>query len=179
MKQKLGRKLLSFLLTLAMVIGLVPGMSLTAYAATDTYTALKNNATVVLFNGYNWYIIEDNSTSATEGTVTLLAADNGFGLSKFSDSNSNAYSSSKIKDALDEMTAEGGAFAGVADAIADTDLADVSVTGAKLYLLSTSEAQNLNSTILGYNYPEADNGIAKRLHTGNCAGVFSWVRLAA
>lgn len=34
MKQKTGRKLLSFLLTLAMVIGLMPGMSLTAYAAT-------------------------------------------------------------------------------------------------------------------------------------------------
>ena len=158
MKQKIGRKLLSFLLTLAMVIGLVPGMSLTAYAATDTYTALKNNATVVQFNGYNWYIIEDNSTSATEGTVTLLAADNGFGLSKFSDSNSNAYSSSKIKVALDLMTAEGGAFAGVADAIADTDLTDVSVTGAKLYLLSTSEAGNLNQTILEYNYPGADRG---------------------
>ena len=141
-----------------MVLGLMRGMSLTAYAATDTYTALKNNATVVQFNGYNWYIIEDNSTSATEGTVTLLAADNGFGLSNFSDSQSNAYSSSKIKVALDAMTAEGGAFAGVADAIADTDLADVSVTGAKLYLLSTSEAGNLNQTILGYNYPGADKG---------------------
>ncbi|XME01724.1 hypothetical protein QYZ88_013585 [Lachnospiraceae bacterium C1.1] len=32
-KRKLGRKLLSFLLTLAMVFGLMPGMSLTAYAA--------------------------------------------------------------------------------------------------------------------------------------------------
>ena len=32
-KRKLGRKLLSFLLTLAMVVGLMPGMSLTAYAA--------------------------------------------------------------------------------------------------------------------------------------------------
>lgn len=31
-KRKLGRKLLSFLLTLAMVVGLMPGMSLTAYA---------------------------------------------------------------------------------------------------------------------------------------------------
>ena len=31
-KRKLGRKLLSFLLTLAMVIGLMPGMSMTAYA---------------------------------------------------------------------------------------------------------------------------------------------------
>ena len=35
-RRKLGRKLLSFLLTLAMVVGLVPGMSLTAYATTDT-----------------------------------------------------------------------------------------------------------------------------------------------
>ena len=34
MKSKTGRKLLSFLLTLAMVVGLVPGMSLTAYADT-------------------------------------------------------------------------------------------------------------------------------------------------
>ena len=33
MKQKTGRKLLGFLLTLAMVIGLMPGMGLTAYAA--------------------------------------------------------------------------------------------------------------------------------------------------
>ena len=32
MKQKTGRKLLSFLLTLAMLIGLMPGMGLTAYA---------------------------------------------------------------------------------------------------------------------------------------------------
>ena len=33
-KRKLGRMLLSFLLTLAMVVGLVPGMGLTVYAAT-------------------------------------------------------------------------------------------------------------------------------------------------
>ena len=32
-KRKLGRKLLSFLLTLAMIVGLMPGMGLTAYAA--------------------------------------------------------------------------------------------------------------------------------------------------
>ena len=37
MKQKIGRKLLSFLLTLAMVIGLMPGMGLTAEAATIQY----------------------------------------------------------------------------------------------------------------------------------------------
>ena len=34
-RKKLGRKLLSFLLTLAMVVGLMPGMGLTAYAETE------------------------------------------------------------------------------------------------------------------------------------------------
>ena len=38
MKQKTGRKLLAFLFTLAMVVGLMPGMSLTAYAAESTVT---------------------------------------------------------------------------------------------------------------------------------------------
>jgi len=38
-KRKLGRKLLSFLLTLAMVVGLMPGMSLTAYAASEVTEA--------------------------------------------------------------------------------------------------------------------------------------------
>ena len=45
MKQKTGRKLLSWLLTLAMVVGLVPGMSLTAYAADGSETALVEDAT--------------------------------------------------------------------------------------------------------------------------------------
>ena len=44
MKQKTGRKLLSFLLSLALVLGLMPGMSLTAYA--DTKTITWNNSTI-------------------------------------------------------------------------------------------------------------------------------------
>ena len=86
-RKKTGRKLLSFLLTLALIVGMGPGMGMTAYAETDTYTTLMNNAAVVKFNDYNWYIIEDNSKSDGKGTVTLLAADNGFGLSAFSDKN--------------------------------------------------------------------------------------------
>ena len=39
-KRKLGRKLLGFFLTLAMVVGLVPGMSLTSYAAETTVTTV-------------------------------------------------------------------------------------------------------------------------------------------
>ena len=161
MRKKL-KQLMGILLSLALVLGLMPGMNLTVRAATDTYTTLMNSATVVKFNGYDWYIIEDNSTSATEGTVTLLAANNAFGTSAFSDSNSNAYSGSKVQGALESLTAENGDFAGVANAIADTDLGDVGVTGAKLYLLSTSEAQNLQSLpdkILKYNFPETDDGM--------------------
>ena len=42
MKQKIGRKLLGFLLALSMVVGLVPGMSLTAYAAGGTEVTKAN-----------------------------------------------------------------------------------------------------------------------------------------
>ena len=109
MKQRNRTILLSVLLILALVIGLMPGMGLTAYAATETYTNLMNNKTVVKFNNHDWYIIADDST-ATGGTVTLLAADTSFGISKFHDS-SNAYSSSTVNSMLVALTAEGGAFA--------------------------------------------------------------------
>ena len=149
MRQKM-KQLMGILLSLVMVLGLVPGMSLTAYAATETYTNLMDNKTVVKFNNHDWYIIADDST-ATGGTVTLLAADTSFGTSVFDSTSpySNAYSSSTVKGVLDALIAEGGAFASVKDAIADTDLNDVGVTGAKLYLLSTSEAEpyvNFNFT---------------------------------
>ncbi|MBE6741704.1 MAG: hypothetical protein E7570_05290 [Ruminococcaceae bacterium] len=101
-------------------------------------------AKVVKFNGYDWYLIEDNSTSETEGTVTLLAADTSFGACAFdSTKTSNEYSTSTIKATLDAMTAEDGSFAKVADAIVATDLTDVNVTGAKLWLLSSGEANNI------------------------------------
>ena len=45
-KRKLGRKLLSFLLTLVMVLSQMPGMSLTAHA--ETYTTNQNLSTLVL-----------------------------------------------------------------------------------------------------------------------------------
>ena len=150
------KRLLSILLSLVMVLGLMPGLSLTAYAATETYTNLMNNKTVVKFNNHNWYIIADDST-ATGGTVTLLAADTSFGTSKFHDS-SNAYRSSTVNSKLVALTAEGGAFASVKDAIVNTNLTDVGVTGAKLYLLSTSEAQQLSSNVLKMNFSSMMGG---------------------
>ena len=128
----------------------LPGFGVTAYAATDTYSALiptnsdtDLTAKQVSFNGYKWYIIADNSTSATEGTVTLLAADTSFGTSAFDSTApySHDYSTSAVKAQLDALTAEGGSFAGAANAIQDTEY-------GKLYLLSTQEAQALPRKLL-------------------------------
>ena len=47
-KRKLGRKLLSFLLTLAMLVGLMPGMGVTAYAASKTVTWNGSDITLKL-----------------------------------------------------------------------------------------------------------------------------------
>ena len=130
MKQR--RKLPWFLLSVVLlVMVLFMGMSVTAWAGTaynsylvtnsDTANSLQNK--VVRFNNIDWYIIEDESTSVNAGTVTLLAADTSFGLSAFDDTEpySNNYSNSTVKSTLDGLTAEGGSFAGVKDAIADTN----------------------------------------------------------
>ena len=62
MKQKLGRKLIGFLLTLAMVVGLMPGMSLTAYAdgtvtevsTADAFTsAIRNEGEIKLTDDFD------------------------------------------------------------------------------------------------------------------------------
>ena len=129
MRQKTGRKLLSVLLALAMVVGLMPGMSLMALAdgtgayndylvTTDANKAKSGNdltALRVTFNGMPWYIIEDNSKSATAGTVTLLGADYRFGSKMFDSNYKNNYSTSTLKSALDAYTTS-GSFKGVAEA---------------------------------------------------------------
>ncbi len=104
--------------------------------ANDTADTLADKA--VRFNDLEWYVIADDATTADAGTVTLLAAD--VIASSAFDASSNAYGTSAVKSLLDDMTSEGGRFSDVADAIVETDLGDVDVTGAKLWLLSTQEA---------------------------------------
>ena len=82
MKRNLNR-LMGLLLTIALAIGLMAGMSITALAdntgaynsylvkSNDTEDALEKK--VVSFNGIDWYIINDESTALNAGTVTLLA----------------------------------------------------------------------------------------------------------
>ncbi len=115
-------------------------------------------AKVVKFNGRDWYMIEDNSSSATSGTVTLLSADTSFGTKTFGDEEnySNKYSTSQVKAYLDSMTGTNGAFADVADAIETVNLTTnkynstevyETVNGVKLYLLSTEEAKSLPENV--------------------------------
>ena len=54
MKQKIGRKLLSFLLTLAMVVGLMPGMRLVAYADGEFAVRLKGVDITSQTSGEGW-----------------------------------------------------------------------------------------------------------------------------
>ena len=128
-----------------------------SFIPTGSEDASALTAKQVTFKGYKWYIIEDNSSSATEGTVTLLAADTSFGTLTFkSDGSSNSYNGSDVKAYLDKIVAgTAGAgkpnFMAVADAIqpvtlttykynSTTEVAETT-TDAKLYLLSTSEAE--------------------------------------
>lgn len=91
-KRELGRKLLSFLLTLALVLGLVPGMGMTAKAesAPVTYLDASGNSqtcatyTVVTDNttswSAGWYVVNSNvtinSTARFFGDVNIILCDN-------------------------------------------------------------------------------------------------------
>ncbi|XME03980.1 hypothetical protein QYZ88_007315 [Lachnospiraceae bacterium C1.1] len=172
-KRKIGRKIISFLITMAMVVGVIPGMSLTAYAGStkeyaaydvttdankdksgDNLTSLQIN-----FNNKPWYIIEDNSSS-TGGTLTLLAADTSFGTAYFEENYfTDSYSTSDVKSTLDTCVTE--QFNDVADAIVNTD-------NGKLYLLSKDEANELPVNVLKISFTGGNCNYGEWwLRTGN------------
>ena len=140
-KGKITTLLMSLVLVLSLVAPVLPAIEV--QAGTDTYTSLiptdYDDATalaakVVRFNGYDWYIIEDNSTAADAGSVTLLAKDP-IATSKFDESShDNTYSSSVVKALLDSMTAGGGDFADVADAIKSVDLTIYKYAGTDIHV---------------------------------------------
>ena len=157
---KRSRRLLGAFLSLVLALGTVLGLAPREAKADDTKAYVDYDVTTdenkdksddaltalqVTFNGTKWYVIEDDSTAINAGTLTLLAADN-IGTSKFHDS-SNVYSTSTIRGVLDGMTAQGGSFAEVKDAIVDVNLEDVGVANAKLYLLSNQEAEELSDSV--------------------------------
>ncbi|MBR4759156.1 MAG: hypothetical protein IK078_03275, partial [Lachnospiraceae bacterium] len=151
--QRSGKSFLSVMLSLIMIFsGMytgVPEMMVTAYANSTggVYTeyipiGYKENGNyvtpeetyekLVTFNGMQWYIIEDNSTSFNSGTVTLLAA--GYiGFSVFG--NTTEYAGSTVKGFLTDYYSDH--FSGVDSAILNHDGL------GKLYLLSTEEAKTI------------------------------------
>ena len=155
---KVKKRFLSILLSLAMMLGMLSGMSLTAYADTnyDDYIPSEWDdeddlaEKVVNFNGHKWYIISDDGE-----TITLLAADTSFGIARFTDGNDNSYIQSKISETLDGMTAKGGSFADVADAIEEINLSETGGT-AKLYLLNVDEVSGLPNNVIKMNFTGGD-----------------------
>ena len=188
MKQK-TKRVFGILINLFMVLGLMAGMSLTAhadgvkaYTAYDVTTIDNNNKDGdaltelrVTFNGMPWYLIEDNSTAVNAGTVTLLAADTGFGEFCFDIDDElygegNSYNRSDVKTYLDYIVAgiagekmpylkDVPNFKEVADAIQPVTLityqydvngmikASETTENAKLYLLSIDEAKALPKNV--------------------------------
>ena len=139
------KRFLGILLGMVLLLGLLSGTCMTALAYDgNPYAGLVNTTTTVKFNDMDWYIIKDQSTSATEGTVTLFAKDP-IGISTFNGSPNN-YSSSTVRNYLNGLTNSGGSFYSVARAIAPTNLTDVNVSGAKLWLLSSYEARVIEDT---------------------------------
>ena len=136
----------------------------------NPYTAMVNNsAATVKFNDLDWYIIEDNSTAADAGTVTLLAKDP-IAASKFNDSvdDGDRFSTSKVKGYLAGLVAgtktfgESKSFKDVAAAIETVTVTTEEYSGTlpyysdviydtaenvKLYLLSTKEAYALPENV--------------------------------
>lgn len=74
------KRFFSALLCLCLLIGLVPGMGTTAFAASD-----HNIGDTVTFAGHEWYVIgtESDGVKAPSGCYTLFAKNNDFGSTAF------------------------------------------------------------------------------------------------
>ncbi len=161
MRHKTGCKFISFLITLLLVVGLMPGMSFTvkaesAYSAlipTDSDSAEVLASKVVHYNDSDWYIIEDDSDNLNGPSVTLFAKEphyaNPFQLSS---DDTNHYSEASIITCMGWFI-NGGQFADVKDQIVtipslttkgyNSDEIYDTATNVKFYLLSIEEAQKL------------------------------------
>ena len=103
------KRFLAALLCLCLLVGLVPGMGTTAFAA-GSY----NIGDIVTFAGHDWYIIgtESDGVTAPSGCYTLFAKNNDFGSTAFRTStnggnreNSEAYNykDSDLQKKLEEI----------------------------------------------------------------------------
>ena len=127
MRQKMKR-MMSILLNLMMVLGLMPGMSLTAYAD-DPYASIKRTTTVVNFDSKDWYLIDYDSS-----TVTLLAKECVAALQYNSSGTFVDYSSNPtVKNAVDTYYNSISADAKIA------------VSGDGMFLLTEDQANGISN----------------------------------
>ena len=142
---KMKKRLLSILLSLVLVLGLVPGLSLTAYAD-DPYANLKNTTTVIKFDSKDWYLIDYDYD---ENTVTLLSKEC-VGASQYNPLHANAeYDSSIVKTKVDNYYTE-KISSNVKTAIVDD----------KMFLLTTDQATTIeqaNQEVLKCNRASGAN----------------------
>ena len=103
-----------------------------AAVSDDPYSSLLNTTTVVKFDNKDWYLIENNSTAANAGTVTLLSKEC-VGASKYNSSGSYVeYASSTVKTAVDNYYTN-SISSNVKTAIVDN----------KMFLLTTDQANTI------------------------------------
>ncbi|MBQ8086217.1 MAG: InlB B-repeat-containing protein [Lachnospiraceae bacterium] len=93
-KKKLGRKILSALLTLVMIIGLVPGMSLTAKAATLSGNGTENDPYLIT-SADDWNTLAASVNEGNDYSEKYLKLTNDITVSKMIGSNSHPSSSNK------------------------------------------------------------------------------------
>lgn len=145
------KRFLAALLCLCLLVGLVPGMGTTAFAA-GSY----NIGDTVTFAGYDWYIIgtESEGVTAPSGCYTLFAKNNDFGDTAFG--NSIDYKDSTLQQKMEEI-ANGTLSAYKNSIVARTTLdgiAGESPTDQLLWPLSKDEVEILDSSMrkFGSNY---------------------------
>lgn len=163
------KRFLAALLCLCLLVGLVPGMGTTAFAA-GSY----NIGDTVTFAGYDWYIIgtESEGVTAPSGCYTLFAKNNDFGDTAFG--NSIDYKDSTLQQKMEEIAKDTlSAYKNSIVARATLDnIAGESPTDQLLWPLSKDEVEILDSSMqkFGSNYLTRTGEVATTL-----GGVFNVV----
>lgn len=168
------KRFVAALLCLCLLVGLVPGMGTTAFAA-GSY----NIGDTVTFAGYDWYIIgtESDGVKAPSGCYTLFAKNNGFGDTAFG--NSIDYKDSTLQQKMEEI-ANDTLSAYKNSIVARTTLDGISgesPTDQLLWPLSKGEVEILDSSMqkFGSNYLTRTGEVAT--YTGGVISVVYYVNV--
>lgn len=149
------KRFLAALLCLCLLVGLVPGMGTTAFAASD-----HNIGDIVTFAGYDWYIIgtESEGVTAPAGCYTLFAKNNNFGSTAFragasnANSTANHYKDSDLQKKMEEIAS--GFSAGDKANIAARDsldgIAGDAVNDQLLWPISEAEWNSIDKSLRAF-----------------------------